>query len=36
MTNLTPESRLFVAGHAGLVGSAVLRKLERAADSKTS
>ncbi len=27
MTNLTPESRLFVAGHAGLVGSAVLRKL---------
>ena len=27
MTDLTPTSRLFVAGHAGLVGSAVLRKL---------
>ena len=28
MKPMTPTSRLFVAGHAGLVGSAVLRKLE--------
>ena len=25
---LTPESRIYVAGHAGLVGSAILRRLE--------
>jgi GDP-L-fucose synthase len=29
MVDLTTESRIFVAGHAGLVGSAVLRRLER-------
>ena len=28
MKPMTPTSRLFVAGHDGLVGSAVLRKLE--------
>jgi GDP-L-fucose synthase len=28
--DLPPESRIFVAGHAGLVGSAVVRRLERA------
>ena len=26
---MTPDSRIFVAGHGGLVGSAVLRRLER-------
>src|SRR3990172_2325651 len=25
---LTPESKIYVAGHSGLVGSAILRKLE--------
>ena len=30
MPALTPESRIFVAGHRGLVGSAVLRALRRA------
>lgn len=29
MSNLTPESRIFVAGHRGMVGSAILRLLER-------
>ncbi len=28
MTPLTPASRIFVAGHRGLVGSAILRRLE--------
>src|SRR6266702_5838516 len=28
MTELGPESRVFVAGHRGLVGSAILRRLE--------
>ena len=28
MTSVPKDSRIFVAGHAGLVGSAVLRKLE--------
>jgi GDP-L-fucose synthase len=28
MTELTPDARVFVAGHRGLVGSAVLRRLE--------
>src|SRR6266545_364098 len=28
MTELGPESRVFVAGHGGLVGSAILRRLE--------
>ena len=27
MTEMTPTSRIFVAGHRGLVGSAVLRRL---------
>ncbi len=29
MTSLPPDSKIFVAGHTGLVGSAVLRRLER-------
>ena len=28
MTDLTPESRVYVAGHQGLVGSAILRRLK--------
>src|SRR5512134_1461002 len=27
---MSPQSRIFVAGHAGLVGSAIVRRLERA------
>ena len=27
---LTPDARIFVAGHRGLVGSAIVRRLERA------
>ena len=27
-TTLTPESRIYVAGHRGLVGSAIVRRLE--------
>jgi len=30
MTRLEPNSRIYVAGHAGLVGSAVMRRLETA------
>jgi GDP-L-fucose synthase len=29
MTELTPKARVYVAGHAGLVGSAIVRRLER-------